>query len=137
MRRVGAFAVGPEATVAPLDVDGDGRDDIVVLEPRRSDRELSFGLRVIRWDGSHLQEILSARPFLVTEQMAAAAGVTPPQVDIAVEVGAGGGQVIANGIYLASGPTGLKQVAPLLPVTLRPEPRKGTVPAVPDAGEAR
>ena len=137
LRRLAAFAVAPDATVGPLDVDGDGRDDIVVLEPRRADKELAFGLRVVRWEANRLQEILSARPFVVTEQMAAAAGVTPPQVDIAVEIGAGGGQVMAVGIYLATGPRGLKQVAPLLPVTLRPEARKGAVPAAPDAGDNR
>jgi hypothetical protein len=137
LRRLAAFAVAPDATVGPLDVDGDGRDDIVALEPRRGDKELSFGLRVVRWEANHLQEIVSARPFVVTEQMAAAAGVTPPQVDIAVEVGAGGGQVMAVGIYLATGPRGLKQVAPLSTVALRPEARRGAVPAAADAGDNR
>lgn len=134
LRRVGAIAISPDAVVWPLDVDGDGRDDMIVLETRKNERELSVGVRVVRWEGGHLQEILSARPYTITEAMASAAGTTPPQIDLPVEVTPAPGGISVAGVYLATGARGAKQVAPLEPVVLRFEARKPG-PPVPDAGE--
>lgn len=134
LRRLGAIALSPDAVAWPLDVDGDGRDDIIALETRKNERELSVGVRVVRWDGGHLQELMSARPYVITEAMASAAGTTPLQIELPVEVTPAPGGIAVAGVYLAAGPRGLKQVAPLQPVVLRFDARKpGAV--VPDAGD--
>jgi hypothetical protein len=134
LRRLAVAAVAPEAVVGPLDVDGDGRDDIVAIETRRGERELAVAVRVLRWDGARLVELVSARPFVIGEAMASAVGTTPAQVELPVEVTPVAGGIAVAGVYLATGAHGPRHVAPLEPVIVRFEARKPGA-AVPDAGE--
>jgi hypothetical protein len=128
--------------VGPLDVDGDGKDEIIWGAQHRGDNELALEVHALRWDAGKLAEVVSERPIVIAVDAAAAAGVTPGQIELAVEVRASGGALSVGGIYLAKSGDKLRELAPLQPVTLKVEPRHpaGPPPAeppdAPPAGKA-
>jgi len=134
LRRVASVPAPGAQFVGPLDVDGDGRDEIIWGAQHRGDNgELALEIHALRWDAGKLNEVVSERPIVIGVDAAAAAGVTPAQVELAVEVRASGGALAVGGIYLARSGDKLRELAPLQPVTLKVEPRHpaGPPPAEP------
>ncbi len=133
LRRLGAIAVGRVELAGALELDGDRRDEIVLAAQLRSAREHAVEVRVVRWETGKLVEVLNERPFSIGEAAAAAAGVTPEQIDLTVEVRpAGGGALQVGGFYSARRDGVLRELAPLEPVVLRVETRRP--PVAPAAG---
>jgi hypothetical protein len=132
LRRLGALAVGPVDFAGTIDVDGDRRDEIVFGAQHRGESEHSVELHVLRWEGGRLVELLAERPYVIGEAVAAAAGVKPAEVDLAIEVRASRGTLVVGGFFLARRGDKLHELAPLLPVTLRLESRRPGAAA--DAG---
>jgi hypothetical protein len=108
-----------------LDVEGDGRDEIVWGAERRTETEEALDLHLVRWDAGHLVEVLAERPVVIGEQTAAVAGVTPADIDLAVTVRAAAGALVVGGYYGARTGGRLRVLAPLSPQTLRLDLKHG------------
>jgi hypothetical protein len=121
--------------LALLDVDRDGRDEIVVGEHRSNRSEAAVELQVWRWDGARLEKALDEPALVVSEKDAAAAGVTPPQVRLLVELRAARGGLELSGLFWAETFTKNRVLAPIAPVLLRLESRRPR-PETPDPRDA-
>src|SRR5262249_58078511 len=89
----------------------------------RGDSELALEVHALRWEAGHLVEVVSERPIVIAAEAAAAAGATPGQIDLAVEIRAASGALSVGGIYLARSGDKLRELAPLQPVPVKVEPR--------------
>jgi hypothetical protein len=124
LRRLGVLALDPFELASVLDLDDDGRDEIVVDAQQRSSLLRAVEVTVLRWENGRLGAVASARPFAVTAAEAAAVGVTPGDIDLALAFDRQDGGLGIGGLYLArkggqggSGP--LVEVAPLVSTVLR------------------
>jgi hypothetical protein len=130
LKRLGAVTVPTGDLVALIDVDGDGKDELVLAGERRGDKEVAIEARIVKWDGAHLVDALADRPYVVGEAAAAAVGTTPADIDVLPEVRPARGGVEVRGIYLAhDAGGGVREAAPLLPVILRLRPTSAPSPA--------
>lgn len=125
LRRVAALPVASADFIGPLDIDGDGKDELVWGTQRRSDSEHSVDIHVARWDAGRLVEVLADRPFVLSDQAAAAAGSTPMQIDLALEVSVATGGISVGGFYTARDGARLRELVPLTPVHLRLDWKRG------------
>jgi len=134
------LAVVPAAAefIGALDLDGDGKEEIVWGAQHKSDTELALEVHALRWDAGRLVEVLADRPIVIGVEAAAADGVSPAQIDLAIELRANGGALSVGGIYLARIGGKLRELAPLQPMNLRLEPRRTptSTPDVPAAADA-
>jgi hypothetical protein len=140
LRRLASVPAPGAELAGALDLDGDGKDEVVWVSQRRSEAEHAVELHVLRWEGGRLVELLAERPIVIGVDAAAAAGITPAQLDLALEVRAGGaGTLRLGGIYLARVGGRLREVAPLSPLTVRLEPRRSLASGASEAelGEPR
>jgi hypothetical protein len=113
--------------VSPLDVDGDGRDEILVGVHRRQKTERVASVRLLRWEGGRLIELAGERSFVVSAAAAGATGVTPADVDLAIVVTPQEGALFVGGFYLSRARGRVREVAPLTPVRLRVFTRRRVV----------
>lgn len=111
--------------VGLLDIDGDGREEIVTGSQGVDDGEHSVSMQVHRWDAGKLSTILSERPFAIGAAAAAGAGVVPSEIELVLEVRGDRGELEVGGFYLARRAGTLRLVAPLAPVTLGSKKDKG------------
>lgn len=130
LRRLGVFAVAAVDFATVIDLDDDGRDEIIVGTQQRSILERAVEITVLRWEGGRLVALATARPFAISAGEAAAVGVTPGDIDLVLEFSRREGGLGIGGLYLArkggqgaSGP--LVEVAPLVPTVLRVRARHG------------
>jgi hypothetical protein len=133
-RRLAGFQIGPVDLAGPLDVDGDGRDEIVVGRIVRSEDSVAAEVQVLRWEVNHFVVALTQKPYVITGSVAAGAGMTLPQVELSIDVSAQSGALIIDGLYWATDRGRLHELAPLQRVEVKLG-RKGAAgtPAV-DAG---
>jgi hypothetical protein len=134
LKRVWVATAGKLDVLAPLDVDGDGKDELVGLTVVRDDEAVATQVRVWGWDGGRLAPRVSARPHVVTKDQAAATGAALSGIELWPEVTAGGDAVMVGGIYAARTLAGARVVAPLTPVRVGLEP--GRVEPPPPASAA-
>jgi hypothetical protein len=135
LRKVWTVGIGNTDQVAPLDVDGDGRDEVVALSVQRADDGLAVLLRAWQWEGQRLLPMASQRIFEVSREDAATAGVKPGGIDLWVEVRPGPGALVVGGLYVERSFGTVRVVAPLAPVRVRLETRRAS-PSASDAGVA-
>jgi hypothetical protein len=133
LKKIWAVSIGAADQVGPLDVDGDGRDEVVALQLQRGEDDLALSLRAWQWERERLVPLASQRLFQVTREVASTAGVRPSGIELWPEVRPGPGALVVGGLYAERTMAGVRTVAPLLPVRVRLEPRGGR-PAPPDAG---
>ncbi|MBI4511256.1 MAG: hypothetical protein HY698_16605 [Deltaproteobacteria bacterium] len=124
LRRIYQMPLAVAHFVFPLDVDRDGRDELVIGAHERGDSSRSVELRVLRWEGSRLLDLARESPFLVSEASASAAGVRPGTIDFLVEVVPTGSALLVRGYYMSISSGRVREVAPVTPLTLRLEPRR-------------
>ncbi|MFH0903550.1 MAG: hypothetical protein V2A73_23215 [Pseudomonadota bacterium] len=139
LRRLHRVAVEGDS-LAVVDVDEDGRDEIVVSKRRARAEELAFSVRAFRYELGRLVEIVNARPFVVSAAAAAAAGVTPTEVDVAVGIRPVGGAIVVGGLYLsgagAFGRRGaIRVIAPIKPTLVRIDAVRNPATAYPSRSE--
>ncbi len=132
LRRLATLALGSIDQVAPLDIDGDGRDEIVALTTLLDEDRLAMLVRVWTWEGGRLVPSVSQRVLEVTREQAATAGVKPSAIDLWVEIRPAGGALLVGGLYVARTPAGARAIAPVEPVRVRLDTRRGS-PATPEA----
>ena len=119
LRRLGTASAPGVDLVGALDIDGDGKDEIVWAAQRRSDVELTLEVHVLRWEAGKLVEALSQKPIVIAVDAAAAAGVTPAQIDLAIEIRAERGALAVGGIYMTRFAGRLRELAPLQTMSLK------------------
>jgi len=127
LRRVARLPLEAASWVSPLDVDGDGRDEIVVGVNERRPSERTAAVRLFRWEAGRLSDIGGGRPFSVPAAAAAANGVVLDDVDLAMIVTPQEGALSIGGYYLSRHGGRVRELAPLTPVRLRVSSRKGVV----------
>jgi hypothetical protein len=118
---------------APLDVDGDGRQEIAAFFSERDASARSTRIELLRWDGNKLLPFDSAVAYSVSAAAAAATGDDLVEIDLLVEVEVADDELHFGGLYLHRGRRGPRNVAPLAP---RSSPREGRRPA-PAPGRGR
>jgi hypothetical protein len=125
LRRVAALPIVAADLLGVVDLDADGREEIVTAVQRERDREHFVEVRLFRWEAGKLAEVLLPRPFSIDEGAAAAAGVRPGEIDLVVELRAVRSGLEVAGFYTARRNGQLTEVAPLTPVVLKVDPRRG------------
>jgi hypothetical protein len=118
--------------LAALDADGDDRDDVVWGAHRRSDRELTVEIHVLRWEAGHFTEVASGKPFTISDDAAAGAGTTTANVDLALELRREPGALAISGLYMNRPGGTLRELAPAAPAMIRVESHRPV--ALPDGG---
>jgi hypothetical protein len=115
LRRLAAVPSAEPALLAALDVDEDGRDEVVVGVRENDGHTLRMRFQVWRWGQGGLESVLETTPFAITEAMALAVGSPLAQVDLVVDAWAKGGELWVSGLYLArTSPDGpVRDVVPL------------------------
>ncbi len=89
------------ADVMAADLNGDGVDELVVLEPASPDTPAEMRLTVLRWDGRSFADVTAARPIAVSEDdqqsvsmsiIGESDGMPGVEIGLVGQVMAGGGQ---------------------------------------------
>lgn len=144
LRRLFLLPVDQATFVSLVDVDEDGRDEIVLGFERRDRDRHAVELRVLRWEGGRLLLLAQGAPIVVTAAEASAAGATPEALEFMVELEPARGGLAVGGLFAVRQGDALVTVAPILPTRLRfgRPARRGSFwrdrtspPAGPDAPE--
>lgn len=145
-RRLAHTALPGLSFAAAVDVDGDGRDEIVAIAERRDPERLVSWVEVYRVEGSRLAQVLARPAYELTASAAGWVGANLEDTELLVEVGGGGGALVLGGLYLHREGDQIHSVVPLEPVTIplrsqrgeAPEPAapESAEPAAEDAGDA-
>lgn len=140
---------GPAATIPgveqawALDVDGDGRDELVAVVESRSGARRMIGVEVFRVDAQRLTSLVKEPVYSMDDSATAWMGARPADVSFLLEVEARGGLMTVSGLYLHRGILGVKEIVPLTTVSVLVRPRRaGDPPTEPgptgaDAGLGR
>lgn len=105
-RQLGGF-------VAPLDVDGDGIDELVLVEHRRTLDAYGVSLAVAAIDSGRLQVLGEFRPYEISRQRAEWIGAALSDVELLIEVAAVTDGVSVSGVLLQRSGGTFRTVAPL------------------------
>jgi hypothetical protein len=103
-----------------LDLDGDARDEIVLVRRPRGDA-LVVAVEVLSVEGGRLVPRLGPGGATVYQLATPAAewiGARLRDLDVLIEVAGSGDGVAVGGVFVRRGPGGLRDVAPLSPVAL-------------------
>jgi hypothetical protein len=146
LRRAWLSNVGRQDALGALDLDGDGRDELVGLQVGRDDGTIWVQVRVFAWDGGRLATRAQARPIVIGKDAALAAGTSLPAIELWPEVWPAGDALLVGGTYVSRTVAGARVIAPLQAMRLRvdagsraptPPGDAGVVePAPLDAGKA-
>jgi hypothetical protein len=128
---------------APLDVDGDGRDEIAVAYFDDADKQHTSRVEVLRWEGGRLGVLAANDAYVVSAKGASWTGADLADVEVLLEVAATDGELQLGGLYVHREKPRPREVALLKPRSVglvAAEPRRGgwRPPrlAVPDDGRA-
>lgn len=126
---------------APIDVDGDGSDEVaIVTEPSAAGVKITR-LDVHRVEGGRLQRVAGADVYRVTDKSARWAGAQLSQISLMLELRASENTVFVGGLYVQRDGRSVRIVAPLTEQRLSVRTRGQAEPASPttpiDAGAPR
>lgn|GEM_PF-1935239 len=124
---------------APLDTDGDGRDEIVAVTRTTGETTHEYGVVVIRVDPARMSVVASESLYEVTRMGAALTGAALPEVDLYIDLarGPGGsaegktGRIEVGGVYVHREGGVVRDAAPLLPRSIEVRRRRGATAAKP------
>jgi hypothetical protein len=140
-RRLAGQPIADAAFVGTLDVDRDGRHEIVVVHRRVSDK-LVLRVEVLALEGGRLVTRGPAggqQAYAISTTSAAWVGAKLPELDLVLELEAGNETIIVSGLYLRRVGSSLREIAPLERITLavpRGRRRPGPGVAVEEPGAA-
>lgn len=139
LRRLAAHTAPGIVFAAPLDVDGDGRSEIAVTYQREGMDERVIAVEILRLEGGRLVHLGDGEVYRLSERNAAWVGARLSEIELLVELRAGGDWVEVTGLYVHRNPTGPDTVAPLVPKAVevrrrRPGGKGGAAQASADAG---
>lgn len=117
-RRVAAAEVRGLRWAAPIEFDR-GRDEIIAVAETRDDQVRVFSVIALRLDGTRLVRVADAEVYRLDEQRAAWIGASLDDLAMYLEVQVDGDVLMAGGVLVHGGRGGVRELAPLLPVTIR------------------
>jgi hypothetical protein len=128
---------------APIVVDR-GRDEIVAVAETRDEGGRTFTVVGLRLEGTRLIRIADDAAYRLDETRAAWIGASLPDLALHLEVAIDGDTLAVGGVLVHSAGDAMRELAPLLPVTIRRRTRTGEIdkgrtdaasgPAATDAG---
>ncbi len=119
LKRLAAHRVHNLRYAAPIDIEGDGRDEVAVVAIERGKRKLTVRVELMQWDGSKLVSVRSQTAYVITQKSAALAGASLDTVDLLIELSAGERALELGGVYLHRVHGRTREVAPLRSRTMR------------------
>ncbi|HWN72025.1 MAG TPA: hypothetical protein VNM90_30505, partial [Haliangium sp.] len=154
LRRLAVHSASGISFAAPLDVDGDGRSEVAVVEqvgPRggpdgvpdgesggATSGERHVEVEILRLEGARFTPVAAGAVYRLSERSAAWVGASLGGIELLIELRALGGDVLVGGLYVHRGPDGLDTVAPLLPAVVEVRrKRPGAAGAVTEAATGR
>lgn len=140
LRRLAHVALPTAHVVSPIDVDGDGKDEIVVAAVERAPTARTVSVTVLDWDGARLSMLSASRPVVITSAAAASAGTTLAALDLALAFRPVGSELELGGLFLTRAGNAVQIAAPLTPLRLklgrRTAERAPAAPELPAAAPA-
>jgi hypothetical protein len=129
LKRTTSVSVPGLLFAGALDVDRDGRGEIVSVAERRSSDALAARIVVWRGEGGRLSAVADQDVYRMTSGSAGWVGAKLKDVSFLVEVLRGStSSVEVRGLYLQRGEDRLHTVAPLMPETVAVRPRRTAAP---------
>jgi len=123
-RRVTATEIRGLRWVAPVEADR-GRDEIVAVAETKDDDVRVFTVIALRLEGGKLVRVAESEVYRLDEQRAAWIGATLDELALHLEVRVDGDELVTGGVLVHEGRSGSRELAPLLPVTIRRRGRGG------------
>lgn len=134
LRRATAVSVPGLLFAGDLDVDRDGRSEIVTVAERRSSDALAARIVVWRGDGGRLTSVADKEVYRMTSGSAGWVGAKLKDVSFLIEVLPGStSSVEVRGLYVQRAAEQVHTIAPLMPESMGVRPRRPPPPAVPAA----
>jgi hypothetical protein len=134
LRRATAVSMPGLLFAGALDVDHDGKSEIVTVAERRTGDALAARIVVWRGEGGRLTSVADKDVYRMTSGSAGWIGAKLKDVSFLIEVMPGStASVEVGGLYLQRGEDLVHTVAPLLPETVAVRPRRPATPAAPPA----
>lgn len=117
-RRVAATEVRGLRWAAPIEVDR-GRDEIVAVAETKDGDTRVYTVVALRLEGGRLVRVAESDVYRLDEQRAAWIGATLDELALYLEVRLDGDELVVGGVLVHEGRSGYRELAPLLPVSLR------------------
>jgi len=117
-RRVATTEVRGLRWAAPIEIDR-GRDEIVAVAENRDGDVRKFTVVALRLEGGKLVRVAESDAYRLDEQRAAWIGATLDELALHLVVRLDGDELVAGGVLVHEGRSGNRELAPLLPVTIR------------------
>lgn len=125
-RRVAATEVRGLRWAAPIEIDR-GRDEIVAIAENQDGDARKFTVVALRLEGGKLVRVAESDVYRLDEQRAAWIGATLDELALHLVVRLDGDELVAGGVLVHEGRNGNRELAPLLPVTIRRRGRTAEV----------
>jgi hypothetical protein len=123
---------------APIDVDGDGSDEVALVITRSSPSEIAVRIEIHRLEAGRLQRVGTSDAYVVSDKSARWAGAQLSQIDLLIQLKASENTVVAGGLYVQRSRKAVRVVAPLAERGFSVRARGQSEPATPavaiDAG---
>lgn len=132
-RRLRTETFADLAFAAPIDVDGDGADELATVIARSSEDELVTRVEVHRLEAGKLQRVVGTDVYRVSGKSARWAGAKLSQIELLLELKAAESTVVVGGLYVQRDNRSVRIVAPLIEQRLAVRSRGHTEPASPSA----
>jgi anti-sigma factor RsiW len=123
-RRVAATEIRGLRWAAPVEIDR-GRDEIVAVAETRNDEVRVYTVVALRLEGGKLVRVAESDVYRLDEQRAAWIGASLDELGLRLEIRVDGEELVAGGVLVHEGRNGNRELAPLLPVTIRRRGRGG------------
>ena len=134
LRRIATSSVPSDLTfAAALDIDRDGRDEIVLVSRSVQDDEYVAKIELLRVEAGRLVRAASSDVYRITSSAAAANGAELSEIDLLIEVEARASKLIVSGLYVHRVAKRPRTLAPLIEVRV-PVSRPRTNPTQDGAG---
>ncbi|MEZ4368662.1 MAG: hypothetical protein R2939_20665 [Kofleriaceae bacterium] len=113
---------------------GEGKDELVVVRGERSPAKATWWVSTWRLEGGRLSRGLEEVLYEITAASAQWIGARVAELDLALEVAVRPDALVAGGLLLARAGDRLRDVVPLVPVTVARRRRTAVVPVTPGGG---
>lgn len=123
LRRAAALSVPGLHFASAVDIDGDGRQELVAVSEKRSSDALAVRVEVLRGENGRLVGAGADEVYRVTAAAAAPVGARLKDIELLVEAYAADEALTVTGLYLHR-VGAVRTVAPLLPKTIVLRPRR-------------
>ncbi|HUH02488.1 MAG TPA: hypothetical protein VML75_10855 [Kofleriaceae bacterium] len=128
-RRLRIETLADLAFAAPIDVDGDGADELATVFARNSPNERIARIEVHRIESGKLQRVAGTDVYRISGKSARWAGAKLSQIELLLELKASENTVVVGGLYVQHDDRSARIVAPLIEQRVSVRGRGQTEPA--------